>query len=287
MAELQAAAEAADALLVTEPQWFRGLPFVTELSRFRGAVLATEAAARIGRQFVLELLAAAEAADDSGGAADDSGGAAEGRRLYSRREALAALGRVRSVKYGEAVEVVPGVRATAHPSGAGIGSAFWVLAAGQAEVGYVARLCLDEGFAAPLRLAALLPVGAVVCGLPLAVDEPGLSSAEEEDAAAVQGIDGVINAVVKAVTGGGCALIPVNPSGQVLELLEVLAGYLAAYGLSHVPIYYVSETAEDVLAYANLSMEWLSEPRQRRIYKRAGPEPPFGHHKLLQVRAAG
>ena len=266
-----------DALLVTCGEGLAGLPWA---EGFSGVVLATEAALQVGRQVLLERLEAdAEAHAVAGPGPPPPGGSLRGP---SREKALAALARIRAVHYGESVEVAPGLTATARASGASLGGAFWVLERGGTELGVVMGFSLREGLATPLDRACLERLQAVVFGRACASVPRSLAGVVE-----APGVDGVVNAAVKALRSGSCVLAPVHPSGHLFELLEVMSGYLAAYGLSRIPLYYVSPAARMSLSYANTATEWLAGPRQQRAF---APEPPFGHDELLRqgrLRAGG
>ena len=143
-------------------------------------------------------------------------------------------------------------------------------------------LSVREGLATPLDRACLEGLQAVVFGRACAPAPRPLTGVIE-----APGVDGVVNAAVKALRSGSCVLAPVHPSGHLFELLEVMSGYLAAYGLSRIPLFYVSPAACLSLSYANTATEWLAGPRQQRAF---APEPPFGHDELLRqgrLRAGG
>ena len=260
-----------DALLATSGDGLVGLPAACG-EGFAGVALATEAALQVGRQLVLERLEA-EAEARAAVAPGGRGGGARGGP--SSEEALAALARVRAVQYGESVELAPGLSATARASGACLGGAFWVLEWDGAELGVVMGFSAQEALGTPLDSARLGLLEAVAFGQASAPPPPAARTGVVE----APGVDGVVNAIVKAVSGGSCVLAPVRPSGHVFELLEVVSGYLAAYGLSRIPLFYVSPAARASLSYANTAAEWLAGARQQRAF---APEPPFGHDELLR-----
>lgn len=63
---------------------------------------------------------------------------------------------------------------------------------------------------------------------------------------------------------GGSVLIPIGRFGVVLQLLEQISDLLVSLSLE-VPIFMISTTAEQALAFTNAIPEWLCEKRQQKI----------------------
>eukprot|EP00897_Mesotaenium_endlicherianum_P000079 jgi/Mesen1/10071/ME000730S09339 len=95
------------------------------------------------------------------------------------------------------------------------------------------------------------------------------------------GLEAVAEAAVGTLKEGGSVLLPVSPSGTLLELVEVLAEQMQAGGFGGVTIHYVSPAAHELMAYGNIVPEWLSPSRQDRLFK---AEALFGHVALLQEK---
>ncbi|KAH9299596.1 hypothetical protein KI387_031278, partial [Taxus chinensis] len=88
----------------------------------------------------------------------------------------------------------------------------------------------------------------------------------------------ICGSTIKAIKAGGSVLIPISRMGYILQLVEEVSLALQSADLRQVPIFYVSSTAEEILAYANTIPEWLNKQRQEKLY--AG-EALFGHIGLM------
>ena len=116
-----------DTVLVSSASAMLMLPSLTQAAGFRGQVVATAAALRLGEQLLLERVALHAAAREhslemAASAPDQQSSAAD---------VAACVGRVKSVSFGERVELSCSVHAAALPAGCGIGDAVWsVQAAG-------------------------------------------------------------------------------------------------------------------------------------------------------------
>ena len=116
-----------DTVLVSSASAMLMLPSLTQAAGFRGQVVATAAALRLGEQLLLERVALHAAAREhslemAAPAPDQQSSAAD---------VAACVGRVQSVSFGERVELSCSVHAAALPAGCGIGAAVWsVQAAG-------------------------------------------------------------------------------------------------------------------------------------------------------------
>ena len=117
-----------DTVLVSSASAMLMLPSLTQAAGFRGQVVATAAALRLGEQLLLERVALHAAAREhslemAASAPDQQSSAAD---------VAACVGRVKSVSFGERVELSCSVHAAALPAGCGIGAAVWsVQAAGE------------------------------------------------------------------------------------------------------------------------------------------------------------
>ena len=117
-----------DAVLVSSAEAMLMLPSLTQAAGFRGQVVATAAALRLGEQLLLERVALhAEAREHSLETA-----ASAPDQQSSAADVAACVGRVKAVSFGERVELSCSVHAVALPAGCGIGAAVWsVQAAGE------------------------------------------------------------------------------------------------------------------------------------------------------------
>ena len=117
-----------DTVLVSSASAMLMLPSLTQAAGFRGQVVATTAALRLGEQLLLERVAlhasAREHSLEMAASAPD--------QQSSAADVAACVGKVKPVSFGERVELSCSVHAVALPAGCGIGAAVWsVQAAGE------------------------------------------------------------------------------------------------------------------------------------------------------------
>uniref|UniRef100_A0A7S3VGZ5 Beta-Casp domain-containing protein n=1 Tax=Dunaliella tertiolecta TaxID=3047 RepID=A0A7S3VGZ5_DUNTE len=229
--------------------------------------------------------------------------------MYDARAAEDCFERIKPVRYGQQVPL-DGYElfATPYPAGSGFGHAVWTVTDGCRRIGYLSSFragaaghaleleaqtlsALDALIAAPGCIGASaisgnipgaqdVPVQAP-CATPsagAALQLPALT--EQQQQLLVQQamqcqqrlLQQLKQSVLTAVSEGGSALIPLPASGVAWDVLEAVARTLELADLGNVPILYVSPCAQDSLALANTSMEFLNLQRQARAYV---PEPAF------------
>lgn len=88
------------------------------------------------------------------------------------------------------------------------------------------------------------------------------------------------NNIGATIVEGGNVIIPIQSTGLVLDLFQLVGAYLYSLPVSRVPMYFVSSIGEPVLKYADISAEWLKEQRQEISYR---PEMPFKHSEYLET----
>lgn len=86
--------------------------------------------------------------------------------------------------------------------------------------------------------------------------------------------------IIDSIRDGGSVLIPIGRLGIILQLLEQISDLLKSLSLE-VPIFIISTTAEETLAFTNAIPEWLCKKRQQKLF--CG-EPLFGHAELLKEK---
>eukprot|EP00850_Spirogloea_muscicola_P003503 SM000014S00291 [mRNA] locus=s14:516177:519763:+ [translate_table: standard] len=246
---------------------------------------------------------------------EGGGAAVEWRKLYSAEDVERSLQMVHGLHLREEELLSSVLRAVPIGSGAGIGSCNWVLkdsASGRC-VSYVASSTAACTPFAPLDLPTLgkgqdllfsslampAPPAALFRsdareGMPAStgldadvataptpareLDAQGMT--EELRHQATQRRDSQLAAATQAacmaIDRGGCVLLPADPCGVELELIEQLAAQVQTRSI---PILHISSIAEEALAYANIVPEWLSPERQEKLY--AGL-PSFGHAELIR-----
>ncbi|ONM35365.1 uncharacterized protein [Zea mays] len=94
----------------------------------------------------------------------------------------------------------------------------------------------------------------------------------------IERISFICSCIFGAVKSGGSVLIPIGRLGVILLLLELISEMLHSSSLK-VPIFVISETAEEIFAFTNTLPEWLCKSRQEKLF--AG-EALFGHVELLK-----
>lgn len=116
-----------DTVLVSSAAAMLMLPSLTQAAGFRGQVVATAAALRLGEQLLLERVALHAAAREQSFEM-----AASAPDQQSSADVAACVGKVKAVSFGERIELSCSVHAVALPAGCGIGAAVWsVQAAGE------------------------------------------------------------------------------------------------------------------------------------------------------------
>ncbi|KAJ3669342.1 hypothetical protein LUZ60_011292 [Juncus effusus] len=88
----------------------------------------------------------------------------------------------------------------------------------------------------------------------------------------------ISSCIVESVRAGGSVLIPLFRLGIILPLLEHISDSLDSFNIK-VPIYIISEKAEEMLSFTNAAPEWLCKNRQEKLF--AG-EPLFRHVALIK-----
>ncbi|XP_058107040.1 uncharacterized protein LOC131250767 [Magnolia sinica] len=100
----------------------------------------------------------------------------------------------------------------------------------------------------------------------------------DESSEEMEKISFICSCVVNAAREGGSVLIPIGRLGIVLQLLEQISLSLQSLNLK-VPIFIISTTAEETLAFTNIIPEWLCKERQEKLYS---GEALFGHVELIK-----
>nr|CAB3479190.1 unnamed protein product [Digitaria exilis] len=94
----------------------------------------------------------------------------------------------------------------------------------------------------------------------------------------IERISYICSCIVDAIKSGGSVLIPIGRLGVILLLLELISEMLHSSSIK-VPIFMVSETAEEIIAFTNALPEWLCKSRQEKLFS---GEALFDHVDLLK-----
>eukprot|EP00035_Acanthoeca_spectabilis_P033676 m.24964 g.24964 ORF g.24964 m.24964 type:complete len:644 (+) comp6137_c0_seq2:160-2091(+) len=273
-----------DIVLISSCHSMLALPYLTERTAFSGVIYATEPTRRFGLQMMEAMVAAETKAprrpSRHGWKVPDVLAVLPGRALdallwqglYTAEEAAAAVHRCTAVSYNEKRVELGAVTITAHPSGYGIGAANWVLQTPEQRIVYVgASSGSSDRHPAPLHVESL--VNADICIMSGFTQVP--------DAVPEQMVNEMLGRVIKSVADGSTALLPVHPTGVVLDLIELVMTRLAEAQLPTVPVFFVSPSAKASLSYANICGEWLCQSKTERIFM---PEYPFLHAEYLSTK---
>ncbi|KAF3337374.1 integrator complex subunit 9 [Carex littledalei] len=88
----------------------------------------------------------------------------------------------------------------------------------------------------------------------------------------------ILSCIVDSVKEGGSVLIPSGRFGVIFALLEHICDFLSSLNMK-VPIYIISETAQETLALTNSLPEWLCKQRQEKLFS---GEALFHHVELIK-----
>uniref|UniRef100_A0A0E0CXU6 Beta-Casp domain-containing protein n=1 Tax=Oryza meridionalis TaxID=40149 RepID=A0A0E0CXU6_9ORYZ len=96
----------------------------------------------------------------------------------------------------------------------------------------------------------------------------------------IERINFICSCITDAINSGGSVLIPIGRLGIILLLLEHMSETLHSSNMkSQVPIFMISDTAEEIITFTNALPEWLCKSRQEKLFS---CEPLFGHVELLK-----
>lgn len=264
-----------DAVLLSSPEAMVALPMLTEYLGFRGLVVATAAALRLGEQLMLERVAL-HATDREHSIEDAVIGSRPPPAAYTAHDCAACVAKARAVSYGERVELGCSLHVVALPAGCGIGSALWsVQAAGERLV--LASACAppsavllaratsgvsDVGAPEWLAIGSCRPMQPVpaVCG----ADTLVLAGVRRHADHPAEALGRACSAACDACANGGNVLMPLTLCGGAFAIVEALAAQLARRSLSGVTLCLVSPVAHACLTLANGLPEWLDPQREQR-----------------------
>eukprot|EP00667_Euglena_gracilis_P011979 EG_transcript_12267 len=268
-------AESIDVVLITNHINMLALPFLCRRPGFRARIYATTPTAQLALLHMEELAGLAAqvagevvAADGTAGERKKSVEAAPsspGHCLYTVDEVKRCVAGVQGVSYGEPVDLLTqGWRAVAVSSGFCLGGCNWVL----------------EG---PLRLVYLGTSSSTTMRHPCTIDATSLAPCDVLIAAdanvrtvrsSAAAMTEAVRVVQTTLAGGGDVVIPSFPSGLLLDIIDFLRVKLPVLN-----VYCISPVVEQCLAHANVAMEWLSRPKQDKVYL---PTEPFAHQELAR-----
>lgn len=275
-----------DVILISNYTCMLSLPYLTEVAGFRGTVYATDPTVQIGKLLMEELaeyagrLQVTAAPDDWKDAAifdklpqsfreGAAGHPHFWKQLYNMDAVSSCLEKIKLVAYREKTDVFGLATVTPISSGYSIGSANWLIETKYERIAYVSHSSNLATHPKAIDLVSLQGVDALILmGLtqhPVVHPDQMLSE--------------FCSTVIQTVKDGGNVLVPCYPAGVVYDIFEILAAHLDSFGLSTVPVYFLSPVADSSLAFSNIFGEWLSDGKQAKVYL---PEEPFAHSALAR-----
>ncbi|XP_072998949.1 uncharacterized protein [Typha latifolia] len=302
-----------DAVLVSSPSALLGIPFLTRNPKFTGKIYATEVTARIGRLMMEDLVAMHAEFVRYHGPGDNVGlpewmkweelkilplelrrivMGEEGEELgswmplYSDADVKGSMQKILPVKYAEETCFNGTLILKAFSSGLDIGSCNWTIRSPRRNFSSLNSMdndCdntsgrayhnkTDEKDASPCSVSDKRATSdnksQIVKDL-CNTDE----SVEETDK-----IGFISSCIINSLKAGGSVLIPIGRLGVVLLLLEQISETLE-YSNIKVPIFMISTTAQETLAFTNAVPEWLCKKRQEKLFS---GEALFSHSDLMK-----
>uniref|UniRef100_A0A0E0NSA5 Beta-Casp domain-containing protein n=1 Tax=Oryza rufipogon TaxID=4529 RepID=A0A0E0NSA5_ORYRU len=268
-----------DAVLVSSATGLLGLPFLTRLPGFANTkVYVTEVAARMGSLMMRELVEMhREFVRCYGPDRDQSPVWMEGEKLkklmsvlqkittedeennnlaalvslYSLDNIEECMQKTQYVKYGEEVCFNGMLMLKASSSGLELGNCVWTIKGPRA---------MDE-------TDILLASNSVFRDDGMDEDETIKFLCSNDDIAEeIERISFICSCIIDAINSGGSVLIPIGRIGIILLLLEHMSETLHSSNMkSQVPIFMISETAEEIITFTNALPEWLCKSRQEKL----------------------
>ncbi|KAM7533583.1 hypothetical protein Aperf_G00000126565 [Anoplocephala perfoliata] len=299
--------EMIDAILISHSQSLIMLPYITEVKKFFGRILAPAPILRLGKVLIDDLFAHSDLISSSVLDSVEKKFLDSSRWLlrYSREQATSALSKIQSLAYHQYVNLFGLLKVKCISSGYEIGSCNWIMKTDYEKIAYISRSSLYSSFAIPLDFSEFQDVDVLIVGaVNTAKCLPFDSALQLFKTVAVQ-----------TLARGGHVMVPVQPSGLIYHLFDAIEAAKAEFdgkiidafdepvssipgnnegekstGTAHVggislvgkvgecPCYFISAAAKASLAYANAFVEWLVSEMQ---IKTEDPHPPFAFDERI------
>lgn len=213
-------------------------------------VIATEAVRRLGE---LTLASIHEDLDKvkNPSVSDDS-------YSYTVEDIVTAFACVQPVQFNETVEIVSKdgrtrISITAQPAGKLIGGAYFVITTGSQRIVYAVDYSLLAG-----KAVAGLSIAPARSPCVLVTDAAPRPIKGSEDSQMIQS-GNLMTSIKQTLRTGGNVLIPVDATGDVLELLLLIeSAYSLDAALQVYPVVFLSPLGDVVLDQVKTRMEWMS-----------------------------
>ncbi|KAI9142184.1 beta-lactamase-like protein [Paraphysoderma sedebokerense] len=274
-------------ILITNYKTITALPFITERTKFRGKIFATEPTVEIGRHIMQELVSysrySATELQSLASLKENFKNLPEPLQdvlnpsrlynpngphldsLYSAVEVKACLAKVQPIRYHERLVLSSSVAVTASPSGYVLGSCNYCLQFGAKKVSIFAASSKNTNrHPEILRTDSLMNSDLLI--------PYGFSTDAKFD------WDRMCNQFLKCVAtkvhGRQTVFLPTSQnSGLFYDMLDLLFKHLMRTNLiHHVNIVAISPIIDRLVSYGNVVAEWLNAPYAAKSFL---PEPPL------------
>lgn len=294
--------EDVDAVLISNYHTMLALPYLTKLKNFRAAVYCTEPTLHMGRILMEELTGLIKSNNNLTfdtksqvntnefystnqckqwkihsnllsqllNISETHNKPHNWHSLYSKEDVDLCISKIKQVGFNERLNLFGSLYAVPRSSGYTIGACNWLIEADCDKIFYLPHSSLLNTHTKSIDLTGItnqIVDCLIISGLAKENNEPDLMSQE------------FCKAVVSTLKNGGNVLVPTYSTGKIYDLIEYLTSYLNDASLSTIPIYFISQVANQSLAYSNIFAEWLCETKLNQVY---AAESPFQHGELVK-----
>lgn len=190
--------------------------------------------------------------------------------IFTSKELNSCLSKLKIVNFSQSIDVFGLFEVSAHSSGFCIGSCNWTLKSDHEKIVYMSQTSLLTTHPKPFESQPLQDADVMLLNnlTPSPLVNPDTMLGD------------FCQHTIQTIKNEGNVLVPCYPCGMVYDLIECIAGQLAANNLTQVPIYFLSPVAEASLAYSNILGEWLTASKQCKVFI---PDEPFIHSSLVRA----
>ncbi|KAI8825616.1 beta-lactamase-like protein [Fimicolochytrium jonesii] len=270
--------ESVEAVILTNCYNALALPFLTEYTKFAGAIYATEPTVEFARLLLEELVNTFARDQHRGGEACPVRWGSDSIPLYSLHDIQSCLAKIRLLHYAEIKELNDHgdhIVLTPLSSGFCLGSANWIIETPNGKISYIAASSNSEiGHSAMIDLRAFAEMDAAI------ITQVG--SPRRDPSLLKNSISDMLRVVVRALENRGNVLFPCFPCGTMFDVIGFVSDYIKAAGYLDTPMHVVSPLAKRALHMANIQGEWMSADKQSSLYQ---ARQPLRHGQLLEERS--
>ncbi|CAN0909990.1 Integrator complex subunit 9 homolog [Linum grandiflorum] len=216
--------------------------------------------------------------------------------LYSSADVMDCMQKVQRLKYAEAACYNGTLVLKPFSSGSEIGSCNWTIDGPKTNISWISCSVFVSAHAMefdynPLRGRDLVLYSDVQCQ-PAIIEKVQGDGADsemdlnecllniDESLEEKEKITFILSCILQSVQAGGSVVIPFNRLGVLLQLLEEIPKHLESLE-THVPIYFISSVAGELLAFMNTIPEWVCKSRKEKLFS---GEAMFSHDDLVKSK---